>query len=71
MLGKARLGPVIGIEFFSDSFHLTLLESADLYQSPAFGGVDHGAEHELKEGPFAEGVGEDLEAPPLLDKEAL
>ena len=56
MLGKARLVPVFVVEFFSDGFHLTLLESADLYRSPAFGDADHGAEHEIEDGFFAAGV---------------
>ena len=43
-------------KFFSDGFHLTLLKSADLYRSPAFSDADHGAEHEIEDGLFAESV---------------
>ena len=34
-------------------------------------GADHGAEHELEDGFFAERVGDDLQAPAFLDEEAL
>ena len=71
LLGKAGLGLVFLIEFLSEGGHLSALEVGELDGSPTLGGADHGAEHELEDGPFAEGVGEDLEAPPLLDKEAL
>ena len=33
--------------------------------------ADHGAEHELEDGLFAEGFGDNLQAPAFLDEEAL
>ncbi len=59
------------IEFGSDSIQLPVLESGDLDQAPAVGGPDHGAVHELEDRLFAKGVGNDLEAPALLDEQAL
>ena len=61
------LGLVFAVELLSDSAHLTALEFADPDGAPALGGADHGAEHELEDGLFAEGVGDDLEPPALLD----
>ena len=50
------------------SVSLTALELADPDGPPALGGADHGAEHELEHGLLAEGVGDDLEPPALLDE---
>ena len=59
------------IELLSDGFHLAALEVGDPDRPPALGGADHGAEHELEDGLLAEGIGDDLEAPALLDEQAL
>lgn len=57
------------IEFLPDRLHLAALEVGDLDRAPALGGADHGTEHELEHGFLAEGVGDDLEPPALLDEE--
>ncbi len=59
------------IEFLSDGLHLTALEVGDPDRPPAFGGADHGAEHELEDRLLAEGVGDDRQAPSLLDEQTL
>ncbi len=61
---------VLLIQLLSDSLHLAALEVGDPDRPPAFGGADHGAEHELEDRFPAEGVGDDLEAPSLLDEQA-
>ena len=61
-------GLVFVVELLSDGAHLTALELADPDGPPALGGADHGAEHELEDGLLAEGVGDDLEPPALLDE---
>ena len=65
------MGLVFLIDLLSDDGHLAALEVGDLDGAPAFGGADHGAEHEFEHGLLAEGVGNDLEAPALLDEQAL
>lgn len=60
-----------GIEFGSDGVHLGAFEAGDPDGPPTLGGADQGAEHELEDGPLAEGVGDDLEAPLFLDEQAL
>jgi hypothetical protein len=59
------------IELASDSGHLAALEVGNLDGAPTLGGADHGAEHELEDGLLAEGIGDDLEAPALLEEQAL
>ena len=71
LLGKAGLGLVFLIELLSEGGHLSALEIGELDGSPTLGGADHGAEHELEDGLFAEGIGDDLQAPAFLDEEAL
>ncbi len=58
------------IQLLSDVGHLSALEVGDLNRPPAFGGADHGAEHEFEDRLLAEGVGEDLETPAFLDEQA-
>ena len=65
------MGLVFSIELLSDGAHLTPLELADPDGPPALGGADHGAEHELEDSLLAEGVGNDFEAPSLLDEQPL
>jgi hypothetical protein len=71
LLSKAGLGLVFLIELFSDSGHLRVLEVGELDRPPALSSPDHGAEHELQDGLLAKGVGNDLQAPALLNKEPL
>ena len=59
------------IELLPDGNHLTALEIGDPDGPPALGGADHGTEHELEDGLFAERIGNDLEAPALLDEQTL
>lgn len=51
------------IEVLSDGAHLATFEIRDLDGPPALGSPDHGAEHDLEDGLFTKGVGDDLEAP--------
>jgi hypothetical protein len=48
------------VEFLPASNDLVTLEVGELDGAPATGAAGHGAEHELKHGPLAEGVGDDL-----------
>ncbi|MGH6737201.1 MAG: hypothetical protein ACRECX_14170 [Methyloceanibacter sp.] len=65
------MGLVFLIELAFDSGHLAALEVGNLDGTPTFGGADHGAEHKLEDGLLAEGIGNDLEAPALLEEQAL
>ena len=65
------MGLVFLIQFLSDARHLSAFEVGDLDRAPALGGAYHGAEHKLEDRLLAEGVGDDLEAPALLDEQAL
>ena len=47
------------------------LELGNADRSPVLSGADHGTKHQLQHWLFAEGVGNDLELPSLLDKQAL
>ncbi len=59
------------IEFLFNSLHLAPFESGDLDRPPASGSPGHGGENELEDELLAKGVGYDLQAPALLDKETL
>ena len=59
------------IQILSDGGHLPAFEFGHLDGPPALGGADHGAEHQLEHGLLAEGVGDDLQAPALLDEQTL
>jgi hypothetical protein len=48
-----------------------VLEVGELDRPPALSSPDHGAKHELQDGLLAKGVGNDLKAPALLNKEPL
>ena len=67
---KAVSGLVLVIQLLPDDRHLAAFEVCDPDGPPALGGTDHGAEHEFEERLFAEGVGDDLEAPSFLDEQA-
>ena len=64
-------GLVFSIELLSDGAHLTTFQFTDPDGPPALGSTDHGTEHELEDGLLAEGVGNDLEPPALLDEQTL
>src|SRR5512132_220763 len=59
------------IQILSDGGHLPAFEFGHLDRPPALGGADHGAEHQLEHGLLAKGVGDDLQAPALLDEQTL
>ena len=60
---------VFVVQFLSDEGHLAALEVSDPDRPPTFGGTDHGSEHQLENRLFAEGVGNDLQPPALLDEQ--
>ncbi len=66
-LVEACLGLVFLVELGPEGSHLPSLEVGDLDGAPALGGAGHGGEHELEDGFLAEGVGDDLQAPALLE----
>ncbi len=68
---ETYLGLVLLIEFDPDGGYLAPLEVGELDGPPSLGGPGHGSEHELEDGLFAEGVGNDLEAPAFLEEQAL
>ena len=57
------------VELFSDGAHLAALEFGHLDGPPALDSPDHGAEHELEDGLFTEGGGNDLEPPAFLSEQ--
>src|SRR5881227_2301978 len=59
------------VDVLADRPELTVLELADAEAAPAFGGADQRRIHQLQDGAFAEGMGDDFGAPPLLAKQAL
>jgi hypothetical protein len=59
------------VELLAHGVQLPSLEGRDLVRPPTLGSADHRAEHELQHRLLAEGVGDDLQAPPLLDEQPL
>jgi len=70
LCAETVFGLVFSVDLLSDVVHLASLQLADPDRPPAFGGADRDAEHELEDGPVADGVRDDLEPPALLDKQA-
>ena len=66
---KAVLSPVFLVHLVSERGHLAALEIGDLDRPPSLGSSRHGGEHQLENRLFAPGIGDDLEAPALLDKQ--
>jgi hypothetical protein len=64
-------GLVFLIQIPSDGSELVAFEFGHLDGSPAVSGADHAAEHQLEHRLLAEGIGDDLQAPTLLDEQTL
>ena len=58
------------VDLLFDSRELTSLELGDPDRFPSFGSADQRTKHELQDRPFAEGIGDDLQTPAFLDKQA-
>jgi hypothetical protein len=69
--GFVDLRLILLVEVLSEHCDLAALEVGELDGAPAVGGAGHGAEHELEHRALAEGVRDDLQAPALLDEQAL
>jgi hypothetical protein len=71
VVSRSRGGFVVLIELLPEGGHLAALEPGDPERSPTLGGAGHGAEHQFQNRLLAERVGDDLQAPALLDEQAL
>jgi hypothetical protein len=64
-LRRGRHGLVFLIKLFPDRRQLPAFEIADFDRAPSFGSADQRTEHHFRDRAFTEGIGNDLEAPPL------
>jgi hypothetical protein len=62
---------VSAVELVSDGIELALLELGDPDATPAFGSTNEGGVHQLQDGTFAEGMGNDLAAPAFFAEQPL
>jgi hypothetical protein len=62
---------VSATQLFADGPELALLELTDRDPAPAIRGADHRRVHQLEHGPLAQGLRDDLGAPPLLEEQPL